>query len=200
MKQLLTAVFVAVAAVSFGQFAGNLYAPYEDFNIRANPVNDTLVSVEIIEAGGNIPANSLRYPPMEKTTARWVVNQWVERQARARAAKEYELIIAKAREKRVISQAEAMGVNGSDGFTAAAILPLFEGEWIFEATGQQPRKMSIDKAGNITGLEQPGKLEARSAFEAVLASGGASMAFVSGDGNTFLSSFDSKFYILKKEK
>lgn len=200
MRQLLTAAFMAFAAASFGQFAGSQYAAYEDFNIRASPVNDTLVSVEVIDAGGGIPANSLRYPPMEKNTARWVVNQWVEKQARARAAKEYDLIIATAREKRVLSQAEALGIKGREDFTAAAILPLFEGKWKFEASGQQPREISIDKAGSVAGLEQPGKLEARSAFEAVVASGGASITFVSGDGNTFISSFDGKFYILKKSK
>lgn len=202
MKNLIPAVLIAILASAItanAQFTGNQYADYNDFTIVVFPAGDSLVTVEIIETGNSVPKNALRYPPLQKATASWIVQRWVEKQMRARAAAEYQLLVAKMREDKVKADAEDVGIETIEGFAKSTVLPGFAGKWAF-VSGSQKSEFEVSPSGAFTYEDGPGSIEAVSAFEFLFKANGASLRFVSADGEVFAAVFGGSLYTMARLK
>lgn len=200
MKKFLPAVLIAILALATtanGQFTGNKYAAFDDFTIVVLPANDSLVTIEVIETGNAVPKNSLRYPPVQKSTARWIVQQWAEKQMRARAAAEYQLLVAKMREAQVKADAEDVGIASIADFAGAAVLPGFAGKWAFLVDSKRS-EFEVSKNGAFTFDEGPGAIEAISAFEFLFKANGTAIRFVSADGEVFAANVGGSLYTMAR--
>jgi len=160
--------------------------------------SDSSYNVEIV-LPNTYPQSVTRYASLSLNNAISVVKTWVENKARARAAAQYDLILAQLAEWQAANDAKAAGIDATPAAMQAILLRSFAGSWRFKPPGQNARKISITADdGEIEGLEQEGTIVAGSAYEVTLSSGGASLRFVSKDGNIFAALFGGGVYILER--
>lgn len=191
-----TKFFTAALAIFFTVALNAQQVNLPRLEVQMN--SDSSYNVNIVQPGP-APQNVTRYASLSLGDAISVVKTWVENKARDRAAAQYGLLLAQLAEQQAASDARAVGIDATPAAMQGILLRSFAGSWLFKAPGQQARKISITADdGEVEGLEQEGTIVAGSAYEVTLSSGGASLRFVSKDGNIFAALFGGGVYLLER--